>query len=314
MSGGRLPVTIVRACLRDGAGGSPTAVLDEAPLSDEERRRVAAATGTSHAVFVSVPPDRGARAAPGGPEVGLRFFTAEGELPACGHGTVAALAYLAARDGTAETSGHRARLRTAGRVFDGRCVRRGGRLMADFDPGPVNLREPAAAESGLVLSALGIGADELASAPRAASVGRWRLLVPVRSRGALAALAPDPGQLREACDRLGLLGCYAYSPPSPSGRLAARMFAPSIGVPEDIANANSTACLAAHLAGRGAADLTVDMGDRLGAPATITATAHPAPAGSTGPVGPVVRVGGFAEVPGSVHLFEVPGGSDAPDR
>ena len=52
------------------------------------------------------------------------------------------------------------------------------------------------------------------------------------------------------------------------GRYAARMFAPSIGVPEDIANANSTACLAAHLA----AGVAVDMGDSLGRPATITAT------------------------------------------
>jgi trans-2,3-dihydro-3-hydroxyanthranilate isomerase len=48
------------------------------------------------------------------------------------------------------------------------------------------------------------------------------------------------------------------------------MFAPSIGVPEDIANANSTACLAAFL-GR---ELAVDMGDALGAPSTVVADAR----------------------------------------
>ena len=42
------------------------------------------------------------------------------------------------------------------------------------------------------------------------------------------------------------------------------MFAPSIGVPEDIANANSTACLAAYLAGEGHRVLRVDIGDSLG--------------------------------------------------
>lgn len=68
------------------------------------------------------------------------------------------------------------------------------------------------------------------------------------------------------------------------------MFAPSIGVPEDIANANSTACLAADLAGRGVTEIAVDMGDSLGSPATITASARP-----------VVRVGGVAEVPGGVR-------------
>ena len=84
-----------------------------------------------------------------------------------------------------------------------------------------------------------------------ASNGRPRLLLPVRSRAALADLSPDFALLRAACDRYGLLGCYAYSIPDADGRAAARMFAPSIGVPEDIANANSTACLAAHLAGQG---------------------------------------------------------------
>jgi trans-2,3-dihydro-3-hydroxyanthranilate isomerase len=52
------------------------------------------------------------------------------------------------------------------------------------------------------------------------------------------------------------------------------MFAPSIGVPEDIANVNSTACLAAHTAGSGTDRLAVDMGDHLGRPSTITATVH----------------------------------------
>lgn len=51
------------------------------------------------------------------------------------------------------------------------------------------------------------------------------------------------------------------------------MFAPSIGVEEDIANANSAACLAALLAGHGLSSITADMGDALGSPAAITAAA-----------------------------------------
>ncbi|MFI6925451.1 PhzF family phenazine biosynthesis protein [Nonomuraea spiralis] len=198
---------IVRACVRDGVGGSPTAVLADGPFTEDERRAVPVGCGTSHAVFVSGDGD--------GP-VTLRFFTSEGELPACGHGTVAALA------------------------------------------GP----------------------------PVVASVGRPRLLVPVAGRVELAALTPDLDRLRAACDRLGLLGCYVHTVPTADGRVAARMFAPSIGVPEDVANANSTACLAAHLAGRGLTALTVDMGDSLSRPATITAEG--------GPQGVSVAVGGLA--------------------
>ena len=179
----RLSVSIVRACLRAGARGSPTAVLDEVPLSDEERCRVPVLTGTSHAVFVSVR----------GSAVSLRFFTAEGELPACGHGTVAALAFLAERAGGTEYQGT---LSAAGHTFAGWAVREGVRFRAAFEPGPIELREPTAAECGLVLPALGVTSETLAPGARVASVGRARLLVPVVSRSVLAALVPDFGQLR----------------------------------------------------------------------------------------------------------------------
>jgi predicted PhzF superfamily epimerase YddE/YHI9 len=74
------------------------------------------------------------------------------------------------------------------------------------------------------------------------------------------------------------------------------MFAPSIGVAEDIANANSTACLAAHLAGQGISDIAVDMGDSLGSPATITATTQYDASGL------LVHLGGAADVTRSTHI------------
>ncbi|MFE2011745.1 PhzF family phenazine biosynthesis protein [Streptomyces sp. NPDC059491] len=324
-------MTIVRACVRDRdeeaygngqaygygerrgnggttAGGSPTAVLAEPPpggawWGDAERRRVPALAGTSHAVFVSVRDRRGER-----PEVSLRFFTAAGELPACGHGTLAALAYLAEAAGD---GAHDVALRTAGRVFAGRSVREGGLVRASFDAGPVGLRTATAAERALVLPALGLPPGALAAGVRVATAGRPRLLVPVRSRGAAAALAPDATRLRAACDRLGLLGCCVHSVPIVEGRLPvrvfARVFAPSIGVAEDIANANSAGSLAAALlddgarpgdAARpdpGAVDIAVDMGDHLGRPSTVRASAR------RGPAGPLVRLGGAAEVVGVVR-------------
>ncbi|MFF3876297.1 PhzF family phenazine biosynthesis protein [Streptomyces sp. NPDC001978] len=283
MAGRSLPVTIVHACQRDGSGGSPTAVLDDAPLTEAERRALPARLGTSHAVFVTTGETDGGRTG-----ATLRFFTSAGELPACGHGTVAALAVLAERAGTERFE---AELRAGGRTFTGSWARDGERVEAVFDPGPVRLREPTEAEAGLVLAALGIAEDTLAAGVRVASTGRWRLLVPVRSRAVLAGLSPDFDRLRSACDRLGLLGCYVHSVPGGEGALAARMFAPAIGVPEDIANANSTACLAAHLASEGRTRITVDMGDSLESPATVVATMRPRPVGP-----PLVRVGGEASV------------------
>ncbi|WP_426511545.1 PhzF family phenazine biosynthesis protein [Dactylosporangium sp. McL0621] len=231
-----MTAVIVHACLRDGHGGSPTTVVVDEDVPP------AAAPGTSHTVWVGAGP-------------ALRFFTATGELPACGHGTVAALAVLGPGEYT---------LRAGGRTFGGRAWADGELVAAAFDPGPVTLREPGPAEVAPVLAALGVGPGPAV----VASVGRARLLVPVATRAELFALAPDRAALRAATDAAGLLGCYVYCEPASDGRAAARMFAPSIGVPEDIANANSTACLAAARRG----SVTVDMGDALGEPATITAT------------------------------------------
>ncbi|WP_406840519.1 PhzF family phenazine biosynthesis protein [Streptomyces sp. AHU1] len=294
-----LPVTIVHACLREGRGGSPTAVVDEAsaagrPLTDDERRRVPALAGTSHAVFL--PDDRG----PGGsgderPAVPARFFTTEGELPACGHGTVAALAFLATR---AEHGEYRAGLRVSGRVVEGRAAP-GAPASFDvtFGAGPVRLREPTREELALLLPLLGLPAT---AGPGAcvATLGRPRLLVPVGTRSALASLSPAPGPLAAACDRLGLLGCFAHSPGPATARVAARMFAPSIGVPEDIVNVNSSACLAAHLLARhGTPRIDVDMGDTLGCPSTLTAGAHRGSAGTPVDVTGVARLGRVLRLP-----------------
>jgi trans-2,3-dihydro-3-hydroxyanthranilate isomerase len=269
---------IVDACRRRGLGGSPTAVLDDDDsLTAAERRRLPAIAGTSHAVFV--------RRIEGEAAYALRFFTTEGELPACGHGTVAAVALLAERSGEDE---FQVQLRTATRKFEGWAVREDGRLTASFDPGPVSLRAAKTEEAEVIAAALGITPADVAGDACVASVGRERILLPVPSRTALAALTPDFARLKGACDHLGFLGCYVYSAPEADGTSAARMFAPSIGVPEDIANANSTGCLAAHLAEHGVLRLSVDMGDHLGSPSTITATVHESPAGRQ------IRLGGEA--------------------
>ena len=280
--------------MRDGAGGSPTAVLWESGLSDAERRQVPELLGTSHAVFVEHLDDQ-----PDQPRAALRFFTKSVELPACGHGTVAALAFLA-EHAKPERTDYQVMLLAAGRSFAGNARRERDHMFAAFDPGEVELREATADERSLALDALGQHSEILEPEICVASIGRPRLLVPIASRSALAGLTPDYDRLRDGCDRLGLLGCYVHSVPAAEGRLAARMFAPSIGVPEDIANANSTACLAAKNARQGACRITVDMGDSLDQPATITATAKTTGASIQ------IRVGGSAEVTGALRLAVSP--------
>jgi trans-2,3-dihydro-3-hydroxyanthranilate isomerase len=257
-----MSVTIINACLRDGRGGSPTSVLWDTGQSDAARRQVSELSGTSHAVFIADLGDHLDR-----PRVELRFFTKERELPACEHGTVAALAFLAEH---AKRTDYQATLLVTGRSFAGDARRERGRMIAAFDPGEVELRESNAEERGPALEALGQHSEILASEICVASVGRPRLLVPIALRSGLADLTPDYERLRAGCDRLGLLGCYVHSVPTADGQLAAR------------------------LARRGMPRITVDMGDSLNQPARITATAKWVGANVQ------IRVGGAVDVAGPV--------------
>ncbi|UFQ19123.1 MULTISPECIES: PhzF family phenazine biosynthesis isomerase [Streptomyces] len=275
---------------RDGRGGSPTAVTDDDPAAtDADRRAVAAAAGTSHAAFLG--PGRT-------PDGGLpvRFFTATAELSGCGHGTVAAQAVRLARTALGELTG---RQHSGGRTFDTLAIRRPAGIEVWFDQGLVVLRHPAPSERAAIGAALGLTADDPhpADAPCVAAPGAPRMLVPVRDRSALFRVRPHFGRLTAACRRYGLLGCFVYVPPVGDRPGAARMFAPAIGVDEDVANANSTGCLAAHLldtTGAQTIAIGADDRDRSGAgrrPRPTIRRARVGPARADGHRDPGRRVG-----------------------
>ena len=275
----------VRSCLRDGLGGSPTAVvLDGDGLDDVNAMRLPARTGASHvAVITSLP----------GQDPSVRFFTSTGELPGCGHGTVAAIAALALRG-----DGLTGRLRIGGRPVAVSGVHADGPggavVTAWFDQGVVSRRDPTAVELDAFLDALGLPRTALhPDRPAAvASPGRERLLLPLADRAVLAALRPDARRLTAVSRHFGQLGCLVHVPAEGSRRAVARMFAPAVGVPEDVANANSTGCLAAvqFLDGYGP-DVVVDQGDALGSPSTVYAHAARTDRGDV-----AVQVGGAARL------------------
>jgi PhzF family phenazine biosynthesis protein len=285
-------LVVVRACTRGGGGGSPTAVVllgaGEPWPSDDACVARAAEVDASHTAFVR----------PDAVPIAVRFFTRAGELRACGHGTVAVHAVLG-------DAGYVPGAGPVGLAIGGREVVVRGAVAADelereawvaygavpVEPAPPDMAVAVAAR----LTGHGGAAAVLAEEAVVASPGAPRLLVEVRDRAALAALRPDLAALGSACRRWGLLGCLAHTvtaagpAPAGSGRGglthvgAARMFAPAIGVDEDVANVNSTAGLVAVLAGRaglptragglGRVDLALATGDSLGAPSTVVARA-----------------------------------------
>jgi PhzF family phenazine biosynthesis protein len=287
----RLDVTIVDACVRDDHGGSPTGVvLDDPELTDAQRQRIAGLIDTSHVAFIAPEPGRDA-----GHDV--RFFASEGELLGCGHGTVAAQAVLLAGSAAAE---YRGQQRTGPRTLEIVAVHDGASFDVWFDQGVVALTNPSDAEQGALLAALGLQPRDLHpdEAVTIASPGTPRLLVPVADADTLRSISPDFGRLTTECQRAGLLGCFVYLPPVETNLVSARMFAPAIGVREDIANANSTGCLAAQLlASRGIASIRCHQGDSLGRPSTITASASQVIDGVR------TRVGGRAIIRRQVSLL-----------
>lgn len=273
------PMTVVNACTRDGHGGSPTAVvIDDATLTDDERHATARGTGTSHTVFIDT-------STPDTPTV--RFFTSVGELTNCGHGIIAAQAVLLHRGGATEHHGHQ---RCAGRVFTTTAIRRRDGVEVWFDQGVIALSDAATGDG--IITALGLRRADITADVRVASPGTPRLLVPVRDHRTLLSMRPDFGRLATECRRLGYLGCFTYALSPTARTAAARMFAPAIGVDEDIANANSVGCLAAHLLDTsGTGEIEVHQGDTLGRPSSISASATHTGSGIVARIGGVVDLG-----------------------
>ncbi|WP_245601590.1 PhzF family phenazine biosynthesis protein [Hamadaea tsunoensis] len=276
----------MNACTRDGEGGSPTAiVIDDATLTDDDRHAIARGSGTSHTAFI----DTRTADAPM-----VRFFTSAGELTNCGHGTIAAQAVLLHRSGAAEQHGS---LRTAGRTFATTAIRRHNGIEVWFDQGAIVLADHAEAATGGIIAALDLRRADIAAGVRVASPGTPRLLVPVRDNLTLLSLQPDFERLATECRRLGYLGCFAYALSPDARTAAARMFAPAIGVNEDIANANSAGCLAAHLLDTsGDGQIEIHQGDTLRRPSAIFADATRT--GSS----IVARIGGMVDPGPSIDL------------
>lgn len=116
-----------------------------------------------------------------------------------------------------------------------------------------------------------------------ASPGANRFMVAVNSPATLFGLTPDLPALKRLCDRFESIGCFVFhvGPPAPTVEAVARMFAPAIGVDEDIVNGNSSGCLGAYLLHLDSArrmgpelSLSVHQGHAFDRPGTVLVSAR----------------------------------------
>jgi trans-2,3-dihydro-3-hydroxyanthranilate isomerase len=286
-------------------GGNPLAVFpDGQGLSTEQMQRVAAELNLSETVFV-LPAETAAGTRK------LRIFTPAVELPFAGHPTVGTAVLLAETDAVLEHVRHIVLEETVGPVAV-RIAREPGRpifaqLTAAQDPefGPP---PPSSADLARVI---GLDESDLLDgewAPGAASCGVPFVIVPVRSREALARVRMDQGAWERVLADTWAPHLYIVAPGAHGADLRARMFAPAMGLGEDPATGAAATALAAYLARRENGETTthrwtVEQGVEMGRPSTLYLEAD-VEAGSI----TAIRVGGSAVLVGEGWM-EIPAGN-----
>lgn len=280
-------------------GGNPLAVLPDARgLNADQMQRIAAEFNLSETTFV-LPPENPAHTRR------VRIFVPTSELPFAGHPTVGTAFVLAA---IGEVKAERivfaegvgpvpVNIRyQAGRPVFSQLV---AAKIPEFGPDPPPAAEVAAA---LSLTPADIVTGGLGT--RGISAGLPFLAVPLVSLDALARARVDSERWRRTFGSWWSQQVYMFH--RMDGRIRARMYAPSFGIPEDPATGSAAAAFAGYLFeadGRPSGSLkwTIEQGVEMGRPSLLEVEAD-----ASGGRLIEVRVGG-ASVLVTEGTIEVPG-------
>jgi trans-2,3-dihydro-3-hydroxyanthranilate isomerase len=230
-------------------GGNQLAVFPEAEgIAEHMMPRIAQEFNFSETTFV-FPPSDPAHAAR------LRIFTPGGELPFAGHPTV----------GTAHVLASIGRIPLTGDRTDVILEEKVG-------PVPVSIRavagvptfvqlsaakrpeiSPAPADRPTLARALGLDPDMITADHmnvETVSCGVPFLLIPLRDRAALARARVNLPEFERALAAAVSSNVFLFAVSEGEEAIRARMFAPTLGVPEDPATGSAAVALAAYLAAR----------------------------------------------------------------
>lgn len=239
-------------------GGNPVAVFPDAKgLTDDQLQQIAREMNLSETVFVFPPTDPAA-------VVRLRIFTPTQEIPFAGHPVVGAM-YVLAQLGFIATPEAVTRVLHECNIglfpvelhtHDGQVTR-----VVMTQPAPQFLEKIDDTEDLYkVAGAMGISKHVIAEAKwplEVVSTGLPVLIVPVRTLTAVRSIVPDPSAIVDLCRQFGANGIMVFTMVTvePFATVHARMFAPSIGIPEDPATGSAGGALGAYLVQNGAVDV-----------------------------------------------------------
>ena len=258
-------------------GGNPVAIFPDAPpLSASQMQLVARELNLSETVFVrpATHPDALRQ---------LRIFTPAMELPFAGHPTIGTAQLLVTLGvaGAGDDGSTRFLLEeAAGLVAIEVISENEAPSFTWLTTARLPERGPEPPAPADLAAMLGLAADDIlagpADAPRSYSGGVPYLYIPVRDRGALSRIHVDVGLWREKVAAFWAPHLYAFTgadsnPLDGRAVLAARMFAPAMGIVEDPATGAGVAGLAGYLweRDRRAGRWLIQQGIEMGRPSAL---------------------------------------------
>ena len=230
-------------------------------------QKIADQSGCSHTAFVT-------ELGQGSEEANIRFFTPGGEIKNCAHATIAAYYLRAIQPSAADA--YSIKQRTLSGLQDVEIRHHQDVISVYFKQDAVTFSTVEPEITSQLLAALKLPAKSLDSRYPIvlASPGSNRFTVAVKDEVVMNALQPDIAKLKALCTHFDSIGCFVFVmeslPTTASNEVSkasaanARMFAPNIGVDEDIINGNSSGCLAAYLLRLNPSASEIDLSVRQG--------------------------------------------------
>jgi len=286
---------LVNAFANQVDSGSPTGVvLDADQIDSDQMLAIARSLNVSHTAFLS-------QSGRTDCDFAIRFFTPNGELKNCAHATIAAHCLRATRFGI--SGDQPTRQETTSSIQEVWTHASDEGFVVSFKQNEIVQKEVARSTVQRLIQAVACCSDVLHSnyPVKLVSPGSFRFIVPVKKDNDVLALTPDLKEIDKLCNEAQSIGCFVFSVNQlhSHGQTHGRMFAPTIGVDEDVVNGNSSGCLAAYLMalpnGQRWGDelhLQVLQGHSLGRPSSVNVRGQ--------------RVGGRIEtfVGGTAHVVE----------
>jgi trans-2,3-dihydro-3-hydroxyanthranilate isomerase len=273
------------------AGNQLGVVTDAADLAPEKMQAIAAEIDYSETTFVTGEPADGAWP--------VRIFTPTEEVPFAGHPTLGTAAVI--RDQLADGQPDSVTLDLQVGQIPVDVRERDGRETLWMDQNDPEFGDQIAPEAAAGVLGLAPSQIDTTYPVQAVSTGLPAIIVPLTDRGALEAIDLD----RRAYDDLvenrdeKLVHAFCADPREADHDVAARMFAPYYGVPEDPATGSANGCLAGYLSHyeyfeSSTVDVRVEQGYEMGRPSVLYLEADRTDAGAIdvevgGSVVPVAR-------------------------